>query len=136
MPTITQIEEAIISTIDGLNLFATLQSAGRKELPEVYAYPACFVFFDGDKALQSLPRPIDELTFSVAIQVQNLSLEQEAARNAYGLNDLVRAVIRNKTLGLPDIEQFTCASRHCSSYDDSEGVLEYTHTYTTRLYQN
>jgi len=133
--TIAEIEDTLIETIRGLNLFATLQSAGREDIPAVYGYPACFVFFDGDKAVATVPRPVDELDFTVAIQVQNLSLEQGAARGAYAINDQIRAAIRGKSLGIPSLEPFTCVSRQCSGYDDADGVIEYTHIYRTRLYQ-
>ena len=132
--TIVEIEDKLLEVIQDLSVFATLQSAGRKDIPEVYAYPACFVFFDGDQDSGSVPRPVDVITFSVAIQVQNLAAEQYAAHDAYTLNDLVRDAIRGKILGLTNIEPFTCASRQCTAYDDSEGVIEYTHTYRTRLY--
>ena len=131
---IVTIEDKLIEVITTLGIFATVQSAGRKELPPTYAYPACFVFFDGDKAIATVPRPIDELTFAVAIQVQNMSMERSAAHSAYTINELVRAAIRSKYLGLVDIEPFTCASRLCTGYDDSDGVIEYTHIYNTRLY--
>lgn len=132
--TITTIEDTLLETLLALGIFSTVQSAGRKDIPPVYAYPACFVFFDGDQDTGSLPRPIDTVSFSVVIQIQNLSVESQAAKDAYVVNDLVRNAIRCKTLGLNSIEPFTCASRQCSGYDDSEGVIEYTHTYTTRLY--
>ena len=133
---IRTIEDKIIDAMEGLRIFSTVQSAGRKVIPPVYAYPACFVFFDGDKDTGSIPRPIDDVSFSVVIQIQNMAVEHQAARDAYAINDLVRSALRVKTLGLANIEPFVCASRQCSGYDDSEGVIEYTHTYTTRLYQS
>jgi hypothetical protein len=131
---VATIEDKLIETIKALDLFSTLQSAGRQDLPPVYSYPACFVFFDGDKDTGSIPRPVDEVTFAVTIQLQNLSQEMVAARDIYTINDLVRNAIRGKLLGLDAVEPFTCISRQCTGYDDSEGVIEYTHTYRTRLY--
>jgi hypothetical protein len=133
--TIAEIEDAIIAAITRLGIFATLQSAGRQDIPEVYAYPAAFVFFDGDKDTGNVSRPIDDVLFTVTIQIQNMSQELAAARDAYTINDQVRGVIRFKTLDLADIAPFACVSRACTGYDDSEGVIEYTHSYQTRLYQ-
>lgn len=134
--TIVEIEDALLDTIVAMGVFATVQSAGRKSIPDVYAYPACFVFFDGDKGTGNTARAVDEVSFSISIQLQNLSAESEAAKNIYLLNDAVRDAIRGKTLGLANIQPFSCESRICSGYDDSDGVIEYTHVYTTILYGN
>jgi|GEM_PF-3365323 len=37
---------------------------------------------------------------------------------------------------IPDIEPFVCVSRKCTDYDDSDGMIEYTHIYRTRQYQS
>lgn len=133
-PTITQIEEAILATVTALGLFATVQSCGRKEIPSVYVWPSCFVYFDGDEAVVDSPRPIDDAKFKVVVQATNLGGEDQAARDIYSLNDAVRLALRGKTLGL-ELEPLACESRTCSDYNDSEGMIEYTHTYRTRLYQ-
>lgn len=133
-PTITQIEEAILAAITALGLFATCESCGRREIPVVYAYPACFVYFDGDEAVADSPRPIDDAKFKVVIQTANQGGEDQAARDIYSLNDAVRLILRGKTLGL-ELGPLACESRTCSDYNDSEGMIEYTHTYRTRLYQ-
>ena len=131
---IATVEDKLIETVNALGIFATLQSAGRMDIPPVYAYPACFVFFDGDTDTGNVARPVDEVSFSVVVQSQNLSFEQQAAHDIYSINDQVRGAIRSKVLGLADIEPFTCVSRQCTGYDDSDGVIEYTHIYRTRLY--
>lgn len=133
-PTIAQIEDAILSVIASLGLFATTETAGRKEIPSTYVYPACFVYFDGDEAVTDTPRPIDSAKFKVVIQSTNQAGEDQAARDIYSLNDEVRTVLRGKTLGL-EMEPLACESRTCSDYDDAEGMIEYTHIYRTRLYQ-
>lgn len=133
-PTITQIEEAILAAVTTLGLFATVESCGRREIPAAYAYPAAFVYFDGDEAVVDTPRPIDEAKFKVVIQTTNLGGEDQAARDTYSLNDAVRAALRGKTLDL-ELEPLACRSRICSDYDESTGMIEYTHTYHTRLYQ-
>lgn len=132
--TAAQIEDKLIATVTALNIFATVLSAGRHVLPEVYAYPAAFVYWDGDSDTGSIPRPVDAVDFKIAVQVENLAGEKLAANDAYTVNDQVRNAIRGKTLGLTDIEPFVCLSRKCTDYHDSEGWIEYTHTYRTRLY--
>jgi hypothetical protein len=135
MPGVGYIEDTLLQVLTALNCWAMIQSAGRKALPETIYYPACFVIWDGDEDSGSKPRPVDHVDFKVVIQTQNLAGEDLAATDAYTLNDLVRGEIRGKTLGIPDIEPFTCVSRRCTDYDDSDGMIEYTHIYRTRLYQ-
>ncbi len=135
MTTVITIEDTLLDVITDLNCWTMVQSAGRKVLPETIYYPACFVFFDGDDAVATHPRPVDSIDFKIVIQVQNMAGENLAANDAYTLNDLVRSKIRGKTLGIPDIKPFTCVSRRCTDYDDSEGMIEYTHIYRTQLYQ-
>lgn len=135
MSTITEIENTLLAVIADLDRWAMIQSAGRKVLPDPVYYPACFVIWDGDEDTGSTPRPIDHVDFKVIIQTQNLGSEDMAALDAYALNDLVRLQIRGKVLGIPDIEPFVCVSRKCTDYDDSEGMIEYTHIYRTRQYQ-
>lgn len=133
-PTITQIEEAILTAVTGLGLFATVESCGRKEIPPAYAYPAAFVYFDSDEAVADTPRPVDDAKFKVVLQATNQAGEDQAARDTYSLNDEVRAALRGRSLGL-DMEPLVCESRICSDWDSNEGMIEYTHTYRTRLYQ-
>lgn len=133
-PTITQIENAILAVITALELFATVESCGRRVIPDVYVYPACFVYFDGDEAVVDAPRPIDDVKVKVVIQAANQGGEDQSARDIYSLNDAVRLIMRGKTLGM-ELEPFACESRICSDYNDAEGMIEYTHTYRTRLYQ-
>jgi hypothetical protein len=134
MTTIAQIEETLLGAVANLGAFATVQSAGRKALPEIYAYPACFVYWAGDTDAGAVPRPVDVVEFRVVVQVINLATEGLAAQDAYALNDLVRAAIRGKTLGFASIGPFVCQSRQCTDYDDETGMIEYTHTYSTKLY--
>lgn len=131
---VTQMEDILIGVVAALGKFATVESAGRKALPEMYAYPAAFVYFDGDTDTGSVPRPVDEVDFKIVVQSQNLYNEELAAADAYSLNDQVRAVIRGKTLGMQNIEPWRCVSRRCTDYIDDEGIIEYTHVYRTRLY--
>ena len=134
MPAIALIEQALLDRIAELGIFALVQSAGRKALPSIYGYPACFVHWDGDTDTGTFPRPVDVAAFKVVIQSVNLAAEEQAAADAYELSDLVREAIRGKTLGLNDIEPLVCQSRLCTDYDDTEGMIEYTHTYSTRVY--
>lgn len=135
MSTINEIEDRLLMTLEAMECWAMIQSVGRVALPPVICYPACFVFWDGDEAAAEFPRPIDTVDFKVIIQVQNYSSERIAASDCYTLNDRVRDAIRGKVLEYPDIEPFACLSRRCTDYDDSDGMIEYTHTYRTRLYQ-
>ena len=134
MSTVAEIEDKLLQVLTALNCWAMVQSAGRKILPETIYYPACFVIWDGDDDTGSKPRPVDNVDFKVIVQTQNLASEDLAAADVYALNDLVRGEIRGKRLGIPDIEPFTCVSRRCTDYDDSDGMIEYTHIYRTRLY--
>ena len=134
MSTVAEIEDALLNLLTGLHGWAMIQSAGRKALPDPIYYPACFIIWDGDEDAATLPRPIDYVNFKVILLVQNFASENLAAIDIYTLNDLVRGAIRGKTLGFPDIEPFTCKSRSCTDYDDSDGMIEYTHIYRTRLY--
>lgn len=132
--TITTIETAILTVVADLGLFATVDSAGRHEIPDTYTWPAAFVYFDGDDSVTESPRPVDEAQFKVVLQAVNLAGEDQAAQTIYDLNDAVRAALRGKTLGL-EMEPLACLSRKLSDYSDNEGMIEYTHTYRTRLYQ-
>lgn len=134
MPTVGEIENKLLEVLTALNCWAMIQSCGRKALPETISYPACFAVWDGDEDTGSKPRPVDYVDFKVIVQAQNLAGEDQAAVDVYALNDLVRAAIRGKVLGFAAIEPFTCVSRRISDYDDSEGMIEYTHIYRTRLY--
>lgn len=133
--TVSDIENALLFAVKSLGFFALVQSAGRQTLPDTICYPACFVVWDGDEDSGVISRPIDYASFKIIVQAQNYGSESSAANDVYQLNDLVRAVIRGKRLGFVDIEPFVCVSRSCTGYDDSEGMIEYTHTYKTRLYQ-
>jgi hypothetical protein len=135
MSTVATIEDTILQALTNLNCWAMIQSAGRKTLPDSIYYPACFAIWDGDEDAESEPRPIDAVDFKVIIQVQNLAGEDQVATDIYALNDLVRTAIRGKTLGISGIEPFTCKYRRCTDYDDSDGMIEYTHLYRTRQYQ-
>lgn len=132
--TITTVEAAMLTAVADLGLFATVESAGRHEIPDTYAYPAAFAYFDGDDEVTGSPRPIDNALFKVVLQAVNLAGEDQAAQTIYELNDVVRATLRGKTLGL-DMEPLACLSRKLTDYRDDEGMIEYTHTYRTRLYQ-
>jgi hypothetical protein len=134
MPTVGEAENRLLEVLTALNCWTMIQSCGRKALPETIYYPACFVMWDGDDDTGSKPRPVDATDFKVIIQCQNLAGEDQAAVDVYSLNDLVRAEIRGKTLGIPDIDTFTCVSRRCTDYDDADGMIEYTHIYRTRFY--
>lgn len=135
MPTITDIETTILGVLEALGCWAMLQSAGRQALPDTICYPACFVLWDGDEGAATTPRPIDQVSFKVIVQTQNMAGEALAALDAYALNDLVRDAIRGKTLGLANIDPFACVSRQNTDYDDSDGMIEYTHIYRAKQYQ-
>jgi len=131
------VETKLLEVITALAVFAHVDTAGRKAIPEpgTYGYPACFVYWDGDDDTGTKPRPVDATDFAVIVQVQNYASEAEAAKDIYTLNDVVRAAIRGKSFGLAGIEPFDCLSRRLTDYAPEEGMIEYTHMYRTRMYQ-
>lgn len=134
-PTITTIEQAIIDAVSALGIFATIESCGRNVIPDAYAYPAAFIYFDGDSETPDYAEAADKQQYQVIVQNINLSGEQQAAIDAYALIDLVRGAIRGKTLELDEIEPFRCPSRRLTDYDDSDGMIEYTLTFETTWYR-
>jgi len=135
MPAVAEIEDALIAEAEALGQFFTVQSSGRKAIPESYSYPACFIFWDNDSEVAGQSRAIDTVDFKVVVQTANLAGESLAAQDAYAINDALRDRIRGKTLGLASITPFVCLSRRCTDYDDEDGMIEYTHTYRTKVYQ-
>lgn len=134
-PTITRIEEAILAAVTTLGFFATVESCGRKELPPAYAYPAAFVYFDGDAETPEYAEYADKQTYVVVVQTTNLVNEAAAALDAYAIIDLVRDAIRGTTLGFADIAPLRCISRQLTDYVEAEGMIEYTLKFETVWYR-
>jgi hypothetical protein len=123
--TIAEIEDKLLETIKALGLFATLQSVGRQDIPEAYAYPACFVFFAEDGDTEDLKDYATVTAFEVVVQVQNLFSAAAVNRDAYALLDFIKDAISGSNLGFIDAGPFRCSKRQLTGYDDSEGVAEY-----------
>jgi len=132
MSTISSIEDAMISTVKALNVFKVVESFGRKRPPEALQYPAAFVYFVSEKDTGARPRPTEELIYEILVVIKNLQIESAAAKDAYELLDDVRNAINFKSLGLTDVEPFTCVSRAMTEYAD--GIMSYTLQFKTRHY--
>ncbi|HBE45740.1 MAG TPA: hypothetical protein DDW17_09965 [Deltaproteobacteria bacterium] len=138
---IADIEDILISTIeglneDGVNLFTYVGSLGRKGQPSPLTYPCALVYFVGDDNTRSKPRPVYTLNFEIVIMCRNLSLkpEEQAARDSYVLLEAVEQAINGKRLGIDDIEPWTCMSRDFVDYDN--GLITYSIKIQTRHYLN
>lgn len=131
---ISEIEDVLISTIEELNLFKYVGSLGRKGQPPALNYPCAFVYFAGDENTNSKPRPVYLLNYEILIMCKNLSLNPEkgAAKDAYILLEAVEQAINGKSLGITDIEPWTCISREI--YDYENGVISYVMKFQTRHY--
>ncbi len=130
--TISQIEDRLIDVVKGLNIFKLVDSLGRKSKPVALNYPSAFVYFLSDRNTESQPRPVYELIYEVVVVNKNVSTEAKAAKDTYSYIDSVRDAINGKTLGISDIEPFTCVSRDMTAYE--EGVIMYTLRFKTRHY--
>ena len=130
MHTISQIEDAMISTITALGLFRHVGSIGRKAKPVSLAYPSAFVYFVGDTDTGTRPRPIFETQFEVAVYQSNKGGEAAAAKDTYGLIDSIRDAINGKNLSLDDIDLFYCSGREMIGYED--GIISYAVKFNTR----
>ena len=131
---IAGIEDTLINTIKQLGLFQAVSSAGRKGLPQTFRYPSCFVYFVSDRDARTGPRPTIELTYEAMVVDKNLRTEKEAARDVYTLIDAVRDAINGKTLGIPDIEPWTCTGREIAGYEIDTGEIAYVLRFRTRQY--
>lgn len=130
--TISQIEDVLITTVKNLSLFKIVDSLGRKDEPVTLDYPACFLYFAGDKNTESQPRPIFESLYDALVIVKNLRAENKAAKDAYSLIDSVRLAINGKLLGITDIEPFICTARELVDFD--AGVITYRVQFKARHY--
>jgi len=131
---ISEMEDKLISTIEGLHLFRLVDSLGRKGHPQTLNYPCAFVYFAGDENTMSKPRTVYVVNYEVLIVCKNLSLnpEKEAAKDAYVLLDAVEQAINGKQLSIPDIEPWTCMSREIYEYEN--GIISYVMKFQTRHY--
>lgn len=132
MSSLAEIEDKLMETIKGLDLFRAVVSAGRQKLPEARAFPWAFVFFVSERDMGVKSRPVVEIEYEVVVAARNLSGEDAAARDAYALLDAARDAVNGKSFGLTDIEPFTCASREMSDYE--AGVITYALRFRTRHY--
>ncbi len=133
---IAGIEDVIITTLEGLNLFQYVGSIGRKGKPLTLVYPCAFVNFSGDENTRSKPRPVYTLSYEIVIMCKNIALnsEEEIASDAYTLLDAVEQAINGKRLGITDIEPWTCMSRALTEYENA--VMTYVIKIQTRHYLN
>ncbi len=131
---ISEIEDVLISTIEGLNLFKYVGSLGRKGQPSALNYPCAFAYFAGCENTRSKPRPVYIMNYEILIVCKNLSLntEKDAARDAYVLLEAVEQAINGKRLGITDIEPWTCVSIELGDYES--GVITYVMKFQTRNY--
>jgi hypothetical protein len=129
---ISEIEDKLIETIESLGLFRIVDSLGRRAIPVSLNYPSAFVYFAKDEDTGTKPRPVFTLTYEVQVSNKNLKSEKEAAKDTYALLDAIRDAINKKTLGISDIEPFTCTAREITDYAD--GVIIYTLQFQTRQY--
>lgn len=132
MSTIKSIEDKIMETIQSLNIFRLVDSAGRKEIPTALSYPSAFVYFSGDRNTLTRPRTVMELSYEIAVINKNLRSEKTVAQDTYDLIDSVLDAINGKSLGISDIEPFTLFSRELTGYED--GVISYILRFQTRHY--
>ena len=132
MSTIAEIEDKIISTLDGLGIFRKVSSLGRKAAPVTMSYPSAHAYFVSDRDTGTKPRPVMTLTYEILVVGKNLSGEGQAAADVYSLLDSVREAINGKYLDFTDIEPFTCVSREIAGYED--GVISYILRFQTRHY--
>jgi hypothetical protein len=127
---ISGIEDKIIETIKGLNLFKKVDSLGRKDRPAALSYPSAFAFFVSEMSTGVKSRPVMDTVFAVLVVNKNLASESAAAKDSYTLCDAVRDAIHGKDLGITDIEPFEFISRELIDYDS--GVLTYDLRFKTR----
>lgn len=130
--TISQIEDTIAATLRGLNIFQTVDSAGRKAFPVSYVYPSAYVYFAGDRDTGVNPRPTYELEYAVIVMAKSVRDEPNPAIDVYSVLDLVRNAINKKTLGIENIEPWTCVSREAERQEGA--IISYTLTFKTRQF--
>jgi hypothetical protein len=117
-------EDAIISALTGLKnvdttpIFRMVASIGRKAKPAVINFPAAFACYVSDSPIQQHPRIIVKRRFGVAIVVQNVAGEKQAADNLYALIEKVFTATLGQKLGLADINPFEYGMGAVEQYDD------------------
>jgi len=131
-------EDALITTLEGLKnlddskVFKTVASIGRKARPKAIVYPAAFACFVSDSRIQSQPRTIMNRRFGLAIVVQNVAGEKQAADNLYDLIDTVLGATVGKNLSLANIGPFQYGQGAVEEYED--GRISYLMILETNVY--
>lgn len=133
----SEIEDELISQVEALGIFATVDSAGRSgDLDDVGGfknYPACSLMFLelDDTGVKS--RPVSELSYVAFVQDKHLGGEQEAAQSTYQLVKTTRAAIHGHSFNIDNIEPFTCTGVKLADYH--QGVITYALKFTARLFE-
>jgi len=130
--TIADIEDALLEAIEDLDEFKIVDSLGRKSMPAVLNYPACYVYFEADENTGNRPRPVYRMRFVALVINKNLQSEKQSARDTYGLVEAVEQAINGKQLSIEDIEPITCTKREFQNFEN--GIITYALTFETRHY--
>lgn len=139
MPTITDIENALLNALKATGAFTVVESIGRSDVPDALAHPAAFVYFVSDTDTRAgdedeePPLPVDEVLYDVIVQSKNLISAEAAAQDSYGLLDTARDAIHGKTLGLTRARSFRCLSRVLAGYEN--GVISYRLRMRTEIWR-
>ena len=126
------LEDRIIARLEALSEFKDVWPLGRKDpAGRRLQPPYAEVIFDGDLYPDKPnPRPVPALQFSVYVTVKNPKSSGAAARDAYGVIDMVRDDLNGRDFGL-NIEPLRIASRAVTDYD--QGAITYRLTFVTRV---
>jgi hypothetical protein len=118
-------EDAFLTALRALNLFALVESLGRSGEPDMIIYPAAFAYFSGEG------RSAREITaeYHVQVRAQNTASEAAAARDAYTLIDAARDAIHGKPL-FGNGTFARCIARELTGWNQEESIIEYTLKFT------
>lgn len=130
------IEDVLIKAIEELDLFDTVDSAGRsgdlEDISDFKNYPAASTLFVAFEDTGNKSRPVLDVKFAVIVQNRNVAGEREAASDTYQLLIAVRDLIHGKRFNIDNIDVFACESAKLTDYKN--GVITYTLIFGTRLY--
>lgn len=131
MSDIATVENAIISTLDGLSIFANVVSVANETLNVAYKYPRAYVFFISDSLDSDAHRPDYQAEFGVSMVVKNLQTEALGKTAAYTIIDAAKTALHGKTLSVSSIQPLKVISRTLTDFDN--GILTYLMRVTTRI---
>lgn len=128
-PTLREIEDKIVETLNGTGDFNFVISIPKGEKPlKTIVHPAAFVYFESDVLQANKTRPVYTNYFAVIIE----HFIGKNGIDTYYLIDKARDVLQGNKFGFSDITPMLCEKRNLVVFE--EGIIEYLLIFSVDTY--